>query len=236
MGEDELEWFESVVAATKQAAGLPADWGTHAIPLSPEAELEDVPPPPQLRAGMTTAELLPYGTVVQTADGAALVVERVVAPPIRTPHGAIAALDPMSVAWQGVPVRVELRGEEQPVEAAVLRHETPAGERLQGAVAVVGHLGRVVEWIPMPDGIRLSVDKGCGAFAAGSRVDDLVAAVEGLPYPYVPEGLRAVVLDGVVVGALFDPGDGPWGYEVMIGRGRHGLPVAMLVDLHVLPR
>jgi hypothetical protein len=43
-------------------------------------------------------------------------------------------------------------------------------------------------------------------------------------------------VDGVVVGAFFDPGGGPGGYEMMLGHGRHAAPEALLVDLHVLPR
>lgn len=236
MGEDELEWFESVVAATKQAAGLPAGWGTNPTPLSAEEELEDAPPPPRLRSGMTTDELLPYGTVVPVTYGADPVVERVVMPPIVAPHGSICAYDPMSVAWQGVSVRMQLRGELLPVEVAVLRRETPRGVRVQGAVAVIGHLAGVREWVQMPSATRLSIDKGCGAFVAADRVDDVSAVAAELPWPYVPDGAQAVELDGVVAGVLFDPGEGPYGYELMIGRGRYAVPDALLVDLHVLPR
>jgi hypothetical protein len=233
---DELDWFLSVVAETKRAAGLPDDWGTHVTPLSPEEELEDAPPPPRLRPGMTTDELLPYGTVVPAPGGVELVVERVVTPPVVTPHGTICALDPMSWAWQGVSLELQLRGEVQPVEVAVLRHQTPRGVRVQGAVAVIGDLAKVTEWIHLPSAERLSIDKGCGAFVARDRVGDVVEIADGLPWPYVPDGAEPVEVDGVVVGALFDPGDGPYGYEMMIGRGRYALPEALLVDLHVLPR
>ena len=236
MGEDELDWFESVVAATRQAAGLPADWGTYPTPLSAEEELEDAPPPPRLRSGMTTDELLPYGTVVRATYGADPVLERVVAPPIVAPHGSICAYDPMSVSWQGVSVRMELRGELRPVEVAVLRRDTPRGVRVQGAVAVVGNLAAVREWIEMPSATRLSIDKGCGAFVAADRVEEVAAVADRLPWPYVPEGAQAVELDGVVAGVLFDPGEGPYGYELMLGRGRYAVPEALLVDLHVLPR
>ena len=232
---DELEWYAAVVADIKRSAGLPDDWGHAVGPLSAEEDAQDRPVP-LLRSGMTTAELLPYGDTVRTPGGAELVVERLVSAPIRTPHGAVAALDPMSVEWQGVDLRVELRGDDQPVEAAVLRRETPAGERVTCGAAVVGRLERVADWVTMPGDLRLSIDKGCAAFVAGDRVDDLVELAGELAWPYVPDGLRPVEVDGDVIGAWVDPGDGPYGYEAMIGRNRHGMPVALLVDFHVLPR
>lgn len=237
MDDDEnLDFLKSVMAHSKAAAGLPADWGRGATPLSAEAELEDAPPPPRLRTGMTTDELLPYGMVVPVSYGADPVVEQVVAPPIVAPHGSICAYDPMSVAWQGVSVRMQLRGELLPVEVAVLRRDTPRGVRVQGAVAVVGAVDRVREWVQMPTGARLSIDKGCGAFVAADRVDEVTRVAAGLPWPYVPDGMQPVELDGSVAGVLFDPGEGPYGYELMLGRGRYALPEALLVDLHVLPR
>ena len=84
--------------------------------------------------------------------------------------------------------------------------------------------------------VRLSVDKGCGAFAAKDRLSEVVEVAGSLPWPYAAEGLEPCVVDDVVVGAFFDPGDGPWGYEVLLGRGRYAMPEALLVDLHVLPR
>jgi hypothetical protein len=234
--DENLDFIRSVMAHSKQAAGLPADWGTSPTPLSAEAELEDAPPPPRLRAGMTTEELLPYGSAVRAPDGTDLVLERVVAPPVVTPHGLVCALDPMSFEWQGVSLEIQLRGELQPVEVAVLRHETPRGVRAQGVVAVIGDLSKVTEWVELPGGTRLSIDKGCGAFVARDRVAEVVTIADAMPWPYVPDGVEPVEVDGVVVGAFFDPGDGPWGYEMVVGRGRYGLPEALLVDLHVLPR
>lgn len=236
MDDENLDFIRSVTAHTKQAAGLPADWGSTPTPLSAEEELEDAPPPPRLRAGMTTEELLPYGTVVPVSYGADPVVERLVAPPIVAPHGSICAYDPMSVEWQGVSVRIQLRGELLPVEVAVLRRESPRGTWVQGVVAVIGDVAAVREWLPMPSTTRLSIDKGCGAFVAAGRVDEVSAVADGLPWPYLPDGIRAVEVDGVVAGVLFHPGEGPYGYELMIGRGRYAVPEALLVDLHVLPR
>jgi hypothetical protein len=234
--DDNLDFITSVVAHSKQAAGLPADWGMVPPPLSAEEELEDAPPAPRLRAGMTTDELLPYGSVVRTPDGAELVVERVVAPPVVTPHGLVCALDPVSFEWQGVSLEMQLRGEVQPVEVAVLRRDTPRGVRVQGVVAAIGHVSRVREWVTLPSADRLSVDKGCGAFVARDRVAEAVTIAGAMPWPYVPDGVEPVEVDGVVVGAFFDAGDGPWGYEMLIGRGRYSMPEALLVDLHVLPR
>ena len=57
--DDGKDWFDGIVAASKEAAGLPADWGTDSSPLTPEEEAEDGPRPPRLRGGMTTADLLP---------------------------------------------------------------------------------------------------------------------------------------------------------------------------------
>ena len=236
MDDDNLDFLRSVMAHSKQAAGLPADWGTHSTPLSAEEELEDAPPPPRLRSGMTTAELLPYGSLVRMPDGSDVLVERVVAPPVATQGGVVCALDPMSYEWQGVSLEVQLRGREQPVEVAVLRRETPRGVRGQGAVAVIGDVGAVKEWVELPGSPRLSVDKGCGAFAAKDRLSEVVEVAGSLPWPYAAEGLEPCVVDDVVVGAFFDPGDGPWGYEVLLGRGRYAMPEALLVDLHVLPR
>lgn len=235
MGDDEnLDFLESVLAHTRAAAGLPADWGDRPTPLSAEEELEDAPPPALLRTGMTTDQLLPYGSTVHLPDGSDAVVERVVAPPVVTPRGLVWAFDPMSYAWQGVSLKVQLRGELQPVEVAVLRSGTPHGVRTSGAVAVIGHVSRVRKWTTLPT--RLSIDKGCGAFVAADRATDVVAIADAMPVPHVPGGVGAATVDDVVVGAFFDPGDGPWGYEVMVGHGRHPVPEALLVDLHVLPR
>jgi hypothetical protein len=233
--EENLDFVSSIMAHSRQAAGLPADWGSRSTPLSAEEELEDAPRAPRLRTGMTTDELLPYGSTVQALGGSGRVVERVVAPPVATPRGLVWAFDPMSFAWQGVSLKIQLRGELQPVEVAVLRHQTSEGQRARGAVAVIGNVSRVRKWTGLPS-TRLSVDKGCGAFVAADRAADVVAIADGMESPYVPDGVAPATVDGVVVGAFFDPGDGPWGYEMMIGHGRHATPEALLVDLHVLPR
>ena len=99
--DDNLAFIAGVIAASKEAAGLPPDWGSTHTPLSAEAELEDAPRPPRLRDGMTTAELLPYGDVVRTPDGQDLVLERLTCPPLQTPGGGVAACDPVSMEWQG---------------------------------------------------------------------------------------------------------------------------------------
>jgi hypothetical protein len=233
--EENLDFLDSVMAHSKQAAGLPADWGSRSTPLSADEELEDAPPAPLLRTGMTTDELLPYGSTVRMPDGSDVVVERVVAPPVVTPRGLVWAFDPMSFEWQGVSLKIQLRGELQPVEVAVVRRRSPQGQQVLGAVAVIGHVSRVRKWTALPSP-RLSVDKGCGAFVAADRAADVVAIADVMEWPYLPEGVAPATVDGVVVGAFFDPGDGPWGYEMMIGHGRHATPEALLVDLHVLPR
>ena len=107
---DERDWFDGMVAASKEAAGLPSDWGIAPSPLSPEEEMEDAVRPPRLRAGMTTAELLPYGEVVRTADGQELAVERLTAGPLEAPDGGIAVCDPVSLEWLGQPLQLGLRG------------------------------------------------------------------------------------------------------------------------------
>jgi len=178
VGEANLDFLSSVMAHTKAAAGLPADWGTRSTPLSAEEELEDAPPP-RLRSGMTTAELLPYGSV-RLSDGSDVVLERVVAPPVVTPRGLVWALDPMSYEWQGVSLKIQLRGELQPVEVAVVRHSTRHGLRSHGAVAVIGDVARVRRWSVVPSA-RLSVDKGCGAFVAGGSAADVVALADHHP-------------------------------------------------------
>lgn len=122
---DERVWFDGMVAASKEAAGLPSDWGIAPSPLSPEEEMEDAVRPPRLRAGMTTAELLPYGEVVRTADGQELAVERLTAGPLEAPGGGIAVCDPVSLEWLGQPLQLDLRGDALPVDLAVLRRSTP---------------------------------------------------------------------------------------------------------------
>ncbi|WP_457206142.1 hypothetical protein [Nocardioides sp. P5_C9_2] len=237
MTDDNLAWFEDMVRATQQAAGLPAGWGTTPTPLGPDADLEDGPRPSRLRAGMSTAELLPYGDVVHTPDGQDLMVERLVCAPIRTPGGGVEICDPTSAEWQGPPLGLDLRGSEQPVEVAALRRATPRGDILQGAVAVVGDVSAVTSWVEFPvPGTRVLIDKGCGAFMARDHVAAVADRAEALLPVVGAVGLTPVEVDGVVVGALFDSGDGPGGYEVMLGRGRSALPLALLVDLRVLPR
>jgi len=234
---DEKDWFDGMVAASKEAAGLPSDWGTAPTPLSPEEEGEDAPRPPRLRGGMTTAELLPYGTVVRTADGLDLEVERLVAGPLEAPGGGVAVCDPVSVEWLGQPLQLDLRGDELPVELAVLRRTTPRGDVLQGAVAVVGDPSAVTSWIDFPvPGTRVTVDAGCGAFVARNDLAQVTdRAVELAPMTSTA-GLVPVDVDGRAAAVLFDPGDGPGAYEVLLGRGRGPVPVALLVDLGVLPR
>jgi hypothetical protein len=226
-----------MVAASKQAAGLPADWGTTPTPLSAEEDLEDAPRPPRLRSGMTTAELLPYGEVVRTPDGQDLVVERLTSPPLQAPGGRIAVCDPISIEWQGQPLQLTLKGDVLPVELAAVRRLTPRGEVVQGAVAVVGDPSAVTSWVefPMPD-TRVSIDQGCGAFIARDQVAEAVALAEGLALSAMTSGLVTVEIGGGVAGVLFDPGDRPGDYEVLLGRGRGALPIALLVDLRVLPR
>jgi hypothetical protein len=234
---DEKDWFDGMVAASRQAAGLPSDWGATPSPLSAEEELEDAPRAPRLRSGMTTAQLLPYGDVVRTPDGQDLVVERLTAPPLQAPGGGIAACDPVSMEWLGEPLQLDLKGDALPVELAVLRRSTPRGDVLQGAVAVVGDPSAVTSWIEFPvPGTLVSINQGCGAFVARNDLAEVAAMAERLALTTSTSGLVPVEVDGRVAGVLFDPGDGPGDYEVLLGRGRGPLPVALLVDLRVLPR
>ena len=238
MTDDEnLAFITAVMAASKEAAGLPPEWGTTPAPLSAEAELEDAPRPPRLRDGMATAELLPYGDVVLGPGGQERVLERLTCSPFHTPGGGITICDPVSLEWQGPSLEIDLRGSEQPVEVAVLRWSTARGELLQPAVAVVGDVAAVTSWVGLPDPrARLSIDKGCGAFIARDRVAAVAARTEDLLPAVHHDALVAVEVDGLLAGALFGSGDGPGGYELMLGRGRWALPVAVLVDLRVLPR
>lgn len=234
---DERVWFDGMVAASKEAAGLPSDWGIAPSPLSPEEEMEDAVRPPRLRAGMTTAELLPYGEVVRTADGQELAVERLTAGPLEAPGGGIAVCDPVSLEWLGQPLQLDLRGDALPVDLAVLRRSTPRGDVLQGAVAVVGDPSAVTSWIEFPvPGIRLTVGQGCGAFITRNDVAAVARQASELALGTSVAGLVPVVVDDRVAGVLFDPGLGPGDYELLLGRGRGALPVALLVDLGVLPR
>lgn len=234
---DEKDWFDGMVAASKEAAGLPADWGTTPSPLGAEEEQEDAPRPPRLRSGMSTVELLPYGESVRTPDGRDLVVERLTAPPLQAPGGGIAVCDPVSLEWLGRPIQVDLKGDTLSVELAVLRRTTARGDVLQGAVAVVGDPTAVTSWIEFPvAGRRLSVDQGCGAFVARNDLGEVARLAEGRAPTTTTRGLVPVEVEGRVAGVLFDPGLGPGDYEVLLGRGRGALPVALLVDLGVLPR
>ncbi|MBL0746840.1 hypothetical protein [Nocardioides baculatus] len=235
--DDNLDFLSAVMAHTKEAAGLPPGWGDVHVPLSPEEELEDAPRPPRLRTGMTTAELLPYGDRVTTPDGRELRLERLTCPPIQAPGHGIDVCDPASLEWQGQPISVELRGTAQPVEVAVLRHATPRGDLIQPVMAVVGTFSKNTLWVEFPvAGIRLSIDAGCGAFIARGQVAAVAERIETLLPSVRDAGLLAVEVDSAVVGALFESGDGPGGYEVMLGRGQGGRPTALLVDLRVLPR
>lgn len=234
---DAKDWFDGMVAASRAAAGLPEDWGTDSSPLSPEEEREDGQRRPRLRSGMTTDELLPYGQVVRTVDGLDLEVERVSAGPLEAPGGGIAVCDPVSLEWLGQPLHLDLKGNLLPVELAVLRRTTPRGDVLQGAVAVVGDLSVVTSWIEFPVvGTRLTVDAGCGAFVARNDLGQVADRAAVLAPTTGAHGLVPVDVDGRVGGVLFDPGEGPGAYEVLLGRGRGTMPVALLVDLGVLPR
>ncbi len=233
----EKDWFDDMVAAARNAAGLPPDWGSTPSPLTPEEENEDAPRPPRLRSGMTTAELLPYGTLVRTPDGLDLEVERLVAGPLMAPGGGIAVCDPESVEWLGQPLQLDLRGDALPVELAVLRRTTPRGVVLQGAVAVVGDPSAVTSWIDFPvPGTRLTVDGGCGAFVARNDLAHVTDRAVELGPMTSTAGLLPIDVDGRVVAVLFDPGSGSGAYEMLLGRGRGPVPVALLVDLGVLPR
>jgi hypothetical protein len=186
---------------------------------------------------MTTAELLPYGQVVRTPDGLDLEVERLTAGPLEAPGGGVVACDPVSLEWLGRPLQLNLRGDRLPVELAVLRRTTPRGDVLQGAVAVVGDPSAVTSWMDFPvPGTRMVVDVGCGAFIARNDLARVVDQAADLAPTTSTAGLAPVGVDERVAGVLFDPGEGPGSYEVLLGRGRGPLPVALLVDLGVLPR
>lgn len=235
-GGDELDWFHDMVAASKEAAGLPADWGTTPTPFSPEAELEDAPRPSGLRGG-TTAGLLPYGHVVRTLYGDERLLERLLCPAVRAPQGAIVACDPVSLEWQGQPLTFNLEGEELPVEMGVFRHDTPRGMQLESVVAVIGDVAEVTSWSPLADPhSRLSVDKGCMAFAAAGALDEVARQAEAQLTEVSAKVVVPIEQDGVVVGVLIAPGDGPWGYEVLTGVDADGRTRAVLVDQHLMDR
>lgn len=228
------DWFGDMVAASKAAADLPADWGSAPTPLRPEEELQDAPRRPRLRAGMSTQELLPYGDVVHTFDGLDLVLERLTSPALQAPGGGITICDPLS-PWLGSPIQLDLRGDVLPVELAVLRRPTPRGDAVQGAVAVVGNVSTVTTWLPMP-GSLVSIGQGCGAFIARNDLAAVAEQTEQLAVRALTEGLVPVEVDDRVAAVLFDAGDGPGDYEMLLGRGRGPLPIALLVDLGVLRR
>ena len=120
-------------------------------------------------------------------DGSDVVVERVVAPPVVTPRGLVWAFDPMSFEWQGVSLKIQLRGELQPVEVAVMRHQTPQGRaRPRAPLRSSATCQGVKKWTELPSA-RLSVDKGCGAFVAADWAADVVAIADVMEWPYVPE-------------------------------------------------
>lgn len=236
MTDDEnLAFLNEVMAHSKAAAGLPQDWGRTATPLSADEDLEDGPRPARMRSGMTTADLLPYGPVQLAEDGDQL-LERITCPSIYGPGGGIDVCDPVSLEWQGAPIAVDLPGSDHRVEIAVLRYPTPHGELLRPAVAVVGEVEAVTSWAEFPvPGTRMSIDKGCGAFIAREHVGAVTEIAPDLLSSVRAAALVPVTVGGQVVGALFASGDGPGGYEVMVGM-RRGRPVALLIDLGVLPR
>ena len=239
MTDDEnLAFITAVMAASKEAAGLPPEWGTTPAPLSAEAELEDAPRPPRLRDGMTTAELLPYGDVVLGPDGQERVLERLTCPPFHTPGwrhhdlrpgvaGVAGAIPRDRPAWLGAAGRG--RG------AALVhgaRRGAPAGGRRRRRRRGRDVLGRA-------PANRVHASPSTRGAAPSSP------ATGWPPSPRAPRtscprsSTRPwwrVEVDGLPAGALFGSGDGPGGYELMLGRGRWALPVALLVDLRVLPR
>ena len=151
----------------RRPPACPPTGGISPRPSAPEEELEDAPPPPRLRIRHDDRRsCCPTARRCGCPTGRTVVVERVVAPPVVTPHGLVCAFDPLSYEWQGVSLTIQLRGDVQPVEVAVLRHETPRGVEAHGAVAVIGDVSKVKQWVELPSATRLSVDKGCGAFVA----------------------------------------------------------------------
>ena len=232
----ELDWFDDMVAASKKAAGLPLDWGSTPTPLSADEELEDAPRSSTLRAA-STAELLPYGRVVRSLDGDDHLLERRTFSALRAPAGAIVLCDPVSIGWQGQPLTFTLASEELPVEVGVFRLDTGRGVQLRSVVAVVGDVDAVTSWTPLADpGARLSVDEGCMAFAAAGALDVVARHAETRLAEVSEKVVVPVEVDGVVVGALVEPGDGPWAYEVLTGADADGQLVAVLVDHHLMDR
>jgi hypothetical protein len=220
----------------KEAAG-PSAFPDRFVPLTPEAELEDAPRPRRHTGPETTADLLPYGTVVRAQDGVELVLERITFPPLHARHGSLVVCDPMSLGWQGPPIQVQLWSEQLPVELAVLRRDTPRGPRLEGVTAVIGDVSAVMHWVPAPDSVSvLEVDKGLGAFVAEDALDGAVAAIDQMLAKAEKhwldtsrDGLIPIEVDGSVVGVLFD--SQPAAYEVLLGIDTDSRTVALLVDL-----
>ena len=230
------DWFDNVLRHMKEAAG-PSAFPDRFVPLTPEAELEDAPRPRRHTGPETTADLLPYGTVVRAQDGVELVLERITFPPLHARHGSLVVCDPMSLGWQGPPIQVQLWSERLPVELAVLRRDTPRGPRLEGVTAVIGDVSAVMHWVPAPDSVNvLEVDKGLGAFVAEGALDGAVAAIDQMLAKAEKhwldtsrDGLIPIEVDGSVVGVLFD--SQPAAYEVLLGVDTDSRTVALLVDL-----
>ena len=233
---DGVDWFNDMVAASKEAAGLPLDWGSTPTPLGAEDELEDAPRPSTLRAE-STAELLPYGHVVRTLHGDEHLLERKTCSAVRAPSGAIVICDPLSLGWQGQPLAFKLAREELPVEVGFFRSENSRGATLQSVVAVIGDVDLVTSWSPLEDpDERLSIDVGCIAFAASGDLDIVARHAETRLVEVTEEVVVSIEADGAVVGALVAPGDGPWAYEMLTGTDVDGHLVAVLVDHHVMDR
>lgn len=238
MVDDHTDWIADIMAHTKSAAGLPPQWGTESTPLTPEEQSEDAPRPARLRAGMTTAELLPYGAGARvTDDHETHELVRLVAKPVDAPGGRITVCDPVSMEWQGPPIQLELKGDLLPVEVAAIRYDTARGELVRPCMAVVGDVSAVKSWLEFPvPGTRLSIDKGCGAFIATDDVALVAERADDVTAHLNQQGVFTVEVEDRVSGVLFASGDGPGDYEVLLGQGRGARPVALLVDLRVLLR
>ena len=120
---------------------------------------------------------------------------------------------------------------------AAIRSDTARGELVRPCVAVVGEVSAVKYWVEFPAPLtRLSIDKGCGAFIAAADVALVAAKADEVTAHLHRQGLFSVEVEDRVSGVLFASGDGPGGYEGLLGQGRGARPVALLVDLRVLLR
>ena len=86
------------------------------------------------------------------------------------------------------------------------------------------------------DLIAFALPPFIGAFVARNALAAVFEQADALAPRTPTEGLVLFEVGDRVASLLFDAGNGPGAYEMLLGRGRGPLPIALLVDLGVLPR